>query len=76
MNLEDLERLISVTPNPFNDYFKIEGLENDLVELYDLSGKKIKHRINNNIINTENLKRGVYILVFKEKNISFKLIKS
>ena len=32
--------------------------------------------LNNNFFNTESLKRGVYILILNEKDISFKLVKS
>ncbi len=73
---EDFQSSISVTPNPFNDYFKIDGVEDDLIELYDLTGRKVKYGIIDNIFDTENLKTGVYILVLKEKNISFKLVKA
>ena len=76
LNFEDFQKTISVTPNPFNDYFIIEGVENDLIELYDLHGRIVQSKFNNNVFDTESLKRGVYILVFKEKNISFKLVKS
>ena len=76
LNFEDFQKTISVTPNPFNDYFIIEGVENDLIELYDLHGRIVQSKFNNNVFDTESLKRGVYILVLKEKNISFKLVKS
>ena len=76
LNFEDFQKTISVTPNPFNDYFIIGGVENDLIELYDLHGRIVQSKFNNNVFDTESLKRGVYILVFKEKNISFKLVKS
>ena len=76
LNIEDLQIPISVIPNPFNDYFIIEGAENELIELYDLRGRKVQSRLNNNVFNTESLKRGVYILILKEKDISFKLVKS
>ena len=49
---------------------------NNLIELYDLHGRIVQSKFNNNIFDTESLKRGVYILVLKEKNISFKLVKS
>ena len=76
LNIEDLEIPISVIPNPFNDHFIIEGAENELIELYDLRGRKVQSRLNNNFFNTESLKRGVYILILNEKDISFKLVKS
>ncbi len=76
LNFKDFQIPVSVTPNPFNNYFKIEGVENDTFELFDLFGRKVKYIINNNIFNTEDLKRGVYFLIIKEKNISFKLVKS
>ena len=76
LNIEELQMPISVIPNPFNDYFIIEGAENELIELYDLRGRKVQSRLNNNVFNTESLKRGVYILILKEKDISFKLVKS
>ena len=76
LNFEDFQKTISVTPNPFNDYFIIGGVENDLIELYDLHGRIVQSKFNNNVFDTESLKRGVYILVLKEKNISFKLVKS
>ena len=76
LNIEDFQKSVLVTPNPFNNFFKVKGVENDLIELYDLFGRKIECKINDDIFNTENLKRGVYFLIIKEKNISFKLIKS
>ena len=76
LNFEDFQKTISVTPNPFNDYFIIDGVENDLIELYDLHGRIVQSKFNNNVFDTESLKRGVYILVFNQKNISFKLVKS
>lgn len=75
LNFEDFHSDITVTPNPFNDYLIIEGINNNLIELYDLHGRKAQYRFNNNIFDTESLKRGVYILVLKGKNISFKLVK-
>ena len=76
LNFEDFQRTISVTPNPFNDYFIIEGVENDLIELYDLNGRIVQSKFNDNVFETESLKRGVYIIVLKGENISFKLVKS
>ena len=76
LNFKDFQRTISVTPNPFNNYFIIEGVENDLIELYDLHGKILQSKFNDNVFDTESLKRGVYILFIKGKNISFKLVKS
>ena len=76
LNFEDFQRTISVTPNPFNNYFIIEGVENDFIELYDLHGKILQSKFNDNVFDTESLKRGVYILFIKGKNISFKLVKS
>ena len=76
LNIEDFHKSVLVTPNPFNNFFKVKGVENDLIELYDLFGRKIECKINDDIFNTENLKRGVYFLIIKEKNISFKLVKS
>ena len=76
LDFEDFQRTISVTPNPFNDYFIIEGVENDLIELYDLNGRIVQSKFNDNVFETESLKRGVYIIVLKGENISFKLVKS
>ena len=76
LNFEDFQRTISVTPNPFNNYFIIEGVENNFIELYDLHGKILQSKFNDNVFDTESLKRGVYILFIKGKNISFKLVKS
>ena len=76
LNFEDFQRTISVSPNPFNNYFKIEGAENGSIGLYDLLGRKVKYRAINNTIYTEELNSGVYFLVIREKNISFKLVKS
>ncbi len=41
-----------LTPNPFNNFFKVKGVENDLIELYDLFGRKIECKINDDIFNT------------------------
>ena len=75
LDFEDFQKTISVTPNPFNNYFIIEGVENGLIELYDLHGKILQSKFNDNVFDTENLRRGVYIIVIKGKNISFKLVK-
>ena len=75
-NFDEIQSSVSVSPNPFNNYFKIEGAENGSIGLYDLLGRKVKYRAINNTIYTEELKSGVYFLVIREKNISFKLVKS
>ena len=75
-NFDEIQISVSVSPNPFNNYFKIEGAENGSIGLYDLLGRKVKYRAINNTIYTEELKSGVYFLVIREKNISFKLVKS
>jgi len=76
LNIDDFKKSVLITPNPFNNFFKVKGIENELIQLYDLFGRKIECRIKDNTFNTENLKRGVYFLIIKEKDISFKLVKS
>jgi hypothetical protein len=57
------QKEIKVYPNPFTDYFTIEGVdfETMIVGLFDITGKKVMS-INSNQVPTSNLSSGVYFL--------------
>jgi len=70
----DLESTINIWPNPTNDILHVTSLTNSLSTAYticDLKGCIIKQgNIKNGIINVQNLPLGVYILKFKNKQLS------
>ena len=70
------EKVISYSPNPFNDFIQIESLnETDIVDLIDISGKNMndliqQNRLSSSIaqINTSQLHKGIYLLVISTGN--------
>jgi ligand-binding sensor domain-containing protein len=73
---EASEKVISYSPNPFNDFIQIESLnETDLIDIIDISGKNINDLIQQNWlsystaqINTSQLHQGIYLLVISTGN--------
>jgi hypothetical protein len=70
----DFENTINVYPNPATNKFSLEGegLENAMVEVYDVVGAKVDSRrvLNEQFIdfNTENWNAGVYLVVVTQGN--------
>ena len=75
LNLFDEKKSISISPNPFDSYVRIEGIDNELLHIYDLHGRKYSLKINQNILDTKSLQSGIYFLAIKEEKLIFKLIK-
>lgn len=75
LNLFDEKKSISISPNPFDSYVRIEGIDNELLHIYDLHGRKYNLKINQNILDTKSLQSGIYFLAIKEEKLIFKLIK-
>ncbi|MDO5656383.1 MAG: GEVED domain-containing protein [Flavobacteriaceae bacterium] len=53
---------IQLFPNPVSDVLKIKGDEVKMLQIYDMSRKKLVHRANSNEINVSSLLPGVYII--------------
>lgn len=76
------ENKLSIFPNPVNNILTIQNVDNKLIDkvtISDLTGKKVLEQNNNsNIINVENLQKGMYLLqIFSgEKNVVSKFIKN
>ena len=76
------ENKLSIFPNPVNNILNIQNVDNKLIDkvtISDLTGKKVLEQNNNsNIINVENLQKGMYLLqIFSgEKNVVSKFIKN
>lgn len=72
--------LISVTPNPFNDFLIIEKANNALVSIYDVTGKVIFASIDftSDRINTASFSTGLYFVKIQKggKTTTKKLIKN
>lgn len=66
-------------PNPVVDILHVSNIKSSqLYEIYDVTGRKIKHGIlnmNDNSINVNTLNSGIYYLKFIENNISQKFTK-
>ncbi|MCC5924576.1 MAG: T9SS type A sorting domain-containing protein [Crocinitomicaceae bacterium] len=72
------ESTFLVYPNPASSFITIEGLEQTLVTLYDVTGKKILSKMfssEDNVINVEHFTRGMYFIELKKLNTSEKYIK-
>ena len=62
---------IQLYPNPVRDYFYLNGvLENAKISIFDLNGKLINTAfyLEGEIINVENLSKGIYILKIENLN--------
>jgi len=62
---------IQLYPNPVRDYFYLNGvLENEKISIFDLNGKLINTAfyLEGEIINVENLSKGIYILKIENLN--------
>lgn len=71
---------VKVYPNPTTDYFKIDnpsGLDIKAIELYHISGKKIKQYSTSEIYEVNDLSSGVYFIKIKtaQTETNIKLIK-
>ncbi|CAL2093087.1 S8 family serine peptidase [Tenacibaculum sp. 190524A05c] len=72
-NSNNLNRIISVFPNPTNELINISVNSDEFqvsdITIFDISGKMIlKKRNNSNVINVSNLSPGIYFLELKTSN--------
>lgn len=77
LNTSDIKNEISIYPNPFKDYIKINLNNIKLIKLIDILGNEIRYS-NENFINTQNILPGNYFLIIIDRNgktYSKKLIK-
>jgi hypothetical protein len=68
----------AIYPNPFDDYFTVESLQDDVLVIQEINGKIVhEEKINkgSTTINTQNLSMGVYIIKLINQNIQTKLVK-
>ncbi len=77
---EFIANKVSLYPNPSNQKFNIKGLETGIydIEIYDMNGKLVQKRNDQNIVNEEvvsislnNLVQGNYIVNISTNGISF-----
>ncbi len=65
---------LSISPNPATTYIKINNVDNEMVEIYNVSGVLVKQVLNSNtIINIDDLETGLYFV--KVGDMVSKLIK-
>ncbi len=72
---DSLEEL-KIFPNPAISKFRIQGIDVDVIELYNILGSKVIEARNTNIVNISNLKKGAYLVKIsvKDKSVIKKLI--
>jgi hypothetical protein len=77
----DVTTLINIYPNPSADQISVNnntGVSVELVAIYDMNGKLVLTCKGEKVINTEDLKPGMYqvnIILGNKKNHTFKIIK-
>lgn len=74
INQSYYKQIIDVFPNPASDYVNITNAANFKVEMYDMLGEKLwAGNITDNEyrINLNGIKKGLYILYFKNENKAF-----
>jgi hypothetical protein len=76
MNVKDINRTISVYPNPVSNYLRLDGVKNgDLIQIFDMQSKCVLSTINQNqFIDVTHLDKGVYLLYVNHDMIQ-KIIK-
>ena len=67
LNTSDIKNEISIYPNPFKDYIKINLNNIKLIKLIDILGNEIRYS-NENFINTQNILPGNYFLIIIDRN--------
>jgi hypothetical protein len=59
---EDNMNLLSVYPNPAKDMLHINGVDNEMVSVYDDSGRLVMQEICNGQLDINNLESGLYAI--------------
>jgi len=75
LNLENVTS--AIYPNPSNEMIKVPGLPNEVLQIYDQSGRHIMNQKMNGrqeIIDVSNFQKGVYI-IRSDRGASYKFIK-
>lgn len=74
---------IKIFPNPTSDFIYIgyesaNEIKNHEIEMYDMSGKEIEVKLENNKLNIKDLNKGIYLMKIKHKNTvkTFKILKN
>jgi hypothetical protein len=71
MGLENIKKsTINIYPNPVKSILNIKTDDKIKIELYDEIGRKVKNLSNSNVINLENLSKGIYYLKIQTEKSS------
>ena len=63
MSTENFDtNFIKIVPNPIKNFFEVQDIKVDSIEIYDLEGRKIKEILNSNSIATFELTDGIYFV--------------
>ncbi len=74
VGVEELESMITISPNPATNYFKVAADRNYTVEVMDLSGRIVttaQMMSNEVIINMDDQEAGIYIVRMSNETVSF-----
>ncbi|WP_290840833.1 T9SS type A sorting domain-containing protein [Flavobacterium sp.] len=56
------QKRITVSPNPFRDFIRLENAENANVKMYDLMGKLVLETVSFGEVDASNLHSGIYLI--------------
>ncbi|MEZ0129179.1 T9SS type A sorting domain-containing protein, partial [Flavobacterium sp. LBUM151] len=71
--VDDFKKLeLGIYPNPVSDILNIKTQEEVLnVTVYDITGKSINTKVNNNQIDVSSFTKGIYIINIATENASY-----
>jgi len=69
---------IEIYPNPASDILYIKGINNSIIEIYDMTGKMVYNQAytdDNLTINLNNFHKGIYIIkIIRENTVTDRVI--
>jgi hypothetical protein len=76
INIKDINSTISVYPNPFLNYLRLDGIKNgDLIQIFDMKSNCVLSKINKDqVIDMSRFGNGVYVL-YVNHNMIQKIVK-
>jgi hypothetical protein len=71
VNEQTAEQRLTIKPNPTSDMLYLEGMDGEMVSVYDNTGRMVLQERYNNHLDVSALPQGVYALKVAEKTVKF-----